>query len=241
MSIDKTFFHSSFQKSLSDIYKDFYKSDEIEYLENELLEVFSESGNKNLSIKTYKPLEQDPLLRINLRCITIICKSMPFFAAKIRELFHRHDLEINRSLHFHPSEDFEFYYIEIQNLSNDLNTVLSKNIKDAYSKILKYTKDYNFLVNQRSDLWNKNFQPEYVELIQWLLKKGFVWEGSFFQSKEEEYSLGDFPREGEIWDWFTTLPDDNEETNFYARESLRQSYLNEGNLFYICFTRLGKN
>ena len=110
------FFHESFQKSLSDIYTDFYQPAEISFLENELFDLFKQMGSSELNLKTYRPKESDPLLRIELTCITIICKSMPFYAAKIRELFHSHELEINRSLHFHPSDHQEFYYIEIQNL-----------------------------------------------------------------------------------------------------------------------------
>ena len=70
--------------------------------------------------KTYNLNFEDPLLRINLHCITIVCRSMPFFAANIRSLFHKINLPINRSLHFHPEPGKEMYYIEIQTKDTEI-------------------------------------------------------------------------------------------------------------------------
>ena len=39
------FFHESFQKSLSDIYTDFYQPAEINFLENELFDLFKQMGS----------------------------------------------------------------------------------------------------------------------------------------------------------------------------------------------------
>ena len=231
-----SFFHESFQKSLSDIYTDFYQPAEINYLEKELYDLYSNSQSSELNIKTYKPSESDPLLRIELSCITIVCKSMPFFAAKIRELFHSHELEINRSLHFHPSEDKEFYYIEIQNLQSHTIERIEEHLENAYKRILVYTKDYKFLVIDNEHLWSKSFDKLHTELLEWLLKKGFVLEGGYYQDESQKYSLGQIKESGEIWEWFQGIPSDEESTEFYGRESTLPSFLNEGNLFYIVFT-----
>jgi glutamate dehydrogenase len=229
------FFHESFQKSLSDIYTDFYQPAEILYLENELFELYKNIQKDELSIKTYKPQEGDPLLRIELTCITIICNSMPFFAAKIRELFHSHELEINRSLHFHPSDHQEFYYIEIQNLQNHVIERLEEHLENAYKKILIYTQDYKFLVIDNEHLWSKSFDRLHTDLIDWLLKKGFVLEGGYYQDEIQKHSLGQLKESGEIWEWFNLIPSVEETSMFYARESSFPSFLNDGNLFYIVF------
>jgi glutamate dehydrogenase len=229
------FFHESFQKSLSDIYIDFYQPAEINYLENELFDLHQQVGSSELKIKTYKPQESDPLLRIELTCITIICKSMPFYAAKIRELFHSHELEINRSLHFHPSDHQEFYYIEIQNLESHAIERLEEHLESAYKRILGFTKDYKFLVIDNEHLWSKSFDKLHTELIEFLLKKGFVLEGGYYQDDTQKHSLGQIKESGEIWDWFQSVPAEEEASTFFARESTLPSFLNDGYLFYIVF------
>ena len=229
------FFHESFQKSLSDIYTDFYQPAEISFLENELFDLFKQMGSSELNLKTYRPKESDPLLRIELTCITIICKSMPFYAAKIRELFHSHELEINRSLHFHPSDHQEFYYIEIQNLEPHAVDRLEEHLESAYKRILGFTKDYKFLVIDNEHLWSKSFDKLHTELIEFLLKKGFVLEGGYYQDEIQKHSLGQIKQSGEIWDWFQSLPAEEEASTFFARESTLPSFLNDGYLFYIVF------
>jgi glutamate dehydrogenase len=239
MNPNQEYFQDSFQKSLSDIYKDFYREEEISFLREELYSIYKDKLNSDLTIHVYKPNENDPLLRINLNCITILCNSMPFFAAKIRELFYIKKLDINRSLHFHPSDSQEFYYIEIQNLENDIEE-FKKIIIDSYQKINTYTQDYDFLVKKRPDLYKNNFDENHVKLLDWLLTNSFVWEGGYFFSEDEQYSLGKFQKEGQIWEWFQKIPFEEDKSNFYARESTYPSYLNDGNLYYIVFTSKGK-
>ena len=129
-------FVEAFNKSIGSIYLDFYLNNEIDYLKDELWKIFEESKKTEpVFTKTYNLNFEDPLLRINLHCITIVCRSMPFFAANIRSLFHKINLPINRSLHFHPEPGKEMYYIEIQTKDTEIIKNVTEQIKLYYTKI----------------------------------------------------------------------------------------------------------
>ena len=121
MSTITNTFIQAFNKSIGSIYLDFYLNNEVEFLQTELWQCFEESRTTSpVYTKSYDLKVDDPLLRINLHCIVIVCNSMPFFAANIRSLFHKTNLPINRSLHFHPEKGKEFYYIEIQTKDKEI-------------------------------------------------------------------------------------------------------------------------
>lgn len=123
-----------------------------------------------MSTKTYHPSLDDPLLRINLQCITIVCSSMPFYASNIRSLFHKINLPINRSLHFHPKPGKEMYYIEVQTKDVEIINRVIDQIKNSYSKIQSITRQFPIFQNKLDTIKELKGNDK-ISLIQWLMKK----------------------------------------------------------------------
>lgn len=240
MNPPSNIFLEAFEKSLGSIYLDFYLNNEIDFLKKELWEIFTESNIKDsVSTKTYHPSLDDPLLRINLQCITIVCSSMPFYASNIRSLFHKINLPINRSLHFHPEPGKELYYIEIQTKDVEIINRVIDQIKNSYSKIQSITRQFPIFQNKLDTIKELKGNDK-ISLIQWLMKKGLVWEGSIYQEtgKSKEF-FGDAAENESYSQWFDSLKSDSEEFILQCIESKIPSFLGDNDLFYI--TILNKN
>jgi glutamate dehydrogenase len=234
-SISKTFL-DAFNKSIGSIYLDFYLNNELSFLQEELWQCYEESKTTEpVYSKSYDLNLDDPLLRINLQCIVIVCKSMPFFAANIRSLFHKMNLPINRSLHFHPELGKEFYYIEIQTKDKSVIETILTQIHNAYSKILNLTTQFPTF-NQKLESIPNIKNSDKWQLIDWLLKKGLVWEGACYQKSGNKMELFGVAADNPSYlEWFNQLSTNSEVLLMECRESRTEGFLGENNLFYISF------
>ncbi len=230
------FFHESFHRSLSSIYKDFYSQEELEFLEKELWAKYNSStDHSSIHTVSYRPSSGDPLLRLNMECILISCPSTPFFAAKIRSIFHSLEVPINRSIHFHPNSGQELYYIEIQTSNQEFMKKLILDIESAFRRITKFTNDFPHFKN-RMERFSESHTGEVWSLLHWLIEKGMIWEGGvFMESGHQEEVFGDLVKAGEYIKWFTSIPSRGKEVFFQAIESQIPCFLSEGTYFYIAF------
>ncbi|MBP7281944.1 MAG: NAD-glutamate dehydrogenase [Leptospiraceae bacterium] len=233
-------FVEAFNKSIGSIYLDFYLNNEIDYLKDELWKIFEESKKTEpVFTKTYNLNFEDPLLRINLHCITIVCRSMPFFAANIRSLFHKINLPINRSLHFHPEPGKEMYYIEIQTKDTEIIKNVTEQIKLYYTKIQNITSQFPVFQSKLDSVQSLKNSDKYP-LVDWLIKKGLVWEGSIYAEKgKEKVIFGDIAANSHYLDWFDSLKTETDSFILQCIESHEPSFLGDNDLFYI--TVLNKN
>lgn len=227
-------FSEAYNKSLGSIYLDFYLNNELTFLQNELWQCYEDS-KKTVPVytKSYNLDLDDPLLRINLHCIVIVCNSMPFFAAKIRTLFHKMKLPINRSLHFHPEPGKEFYYIEIQTKDQEIIDTIIKQIQASYTKILNLTSQFP-IFNRKLETIPYITSYDKWPLIDWLLKKGMVWEGGVFYDVEKgEEIFGSASDNQDYLHWFRQFNSDSDDIILECKESHTESFLGESSLFYI--------
>ncbi|MEM7179847.1 MAG: hypothetical protein AAF518_02965 [Spirochaetota bacterium] len=175
MNQSKGDFTQSLQNSIGDLYKEFYSSHELELLAGELFQAYQNKNEEQIHIQHYTPAENDPLLRINLTCITVVCLSMPFFTSRIREYFYSHGTEINRSIHFHPDANHEMYYIEVRNAENKRLPKLIEELNTSFHKIIKYTEDYRKFTGEEGAEWLQDWAKDEQELLDWLIDKGSIW------------------------------------------------------------------
>ncbi|MCB1157854.1 MAG: NAD-glutamate dehydrogenase [Leptospiraceae bacterium] len=239
-ALDEAFFKESFLRSLGDLYKDFYSEKEITLLIDELKSKYKEKPeNKGIHVSYFIPGENDELLRLRLDCIIITCNSLPFFTATIRRYIkNSKDLSINRSLHFHPSETEELYYIEIHKVQREIIEKAIRDLEQFYYRILKLTADFNTFSKVKRAEWS-GLWPKHAPLIEWLLDKSYVWEGSLQLIEARETLYGEVDDWVGAKDWFLSLPESDEE-RFFALESKDTAFLADGELFYFAFIT-GKN
>ncbi|MBP9885290.1 MAG: NAD-glutamate dehydrogenase [Leptospiraceae bacterium] len=232
-SISKTFFEA-INKSMGSIYLDFYLNNEINFLEQELWNIYEESKSlEPVYTRSYDFNFEDPLLRMNLSCIVIVCKSMPFFAANIRSLFHKKNLPINRSLHFHPESGKEMYYIEIQTKDKEIIQNIQTQIESSYSRILKLTSQFPNFTNKIESQKELKKSDKWL-LVDWLLKKGIIWEGgAYLESGKKLELFGEVADNYTYLNWFTNLKTDSGTISIECKESEFQSFLGDNTLFYI--------
>jgi glutamate dehydrogenase len=229
------FFHESFSRSLSSIYKDFYSPEELNFLEKELWSTYNlSSDHSSIHTVSYRPSTGDPLIRLNMECILISCPSTPFFAAKIRSIFHSREVPINRSIHFHPNSGEELYYIEIQTSNQDFMKQLILDIESAFHRITKFTKDFPLFHNRMKKI-SESHTGDVWSLLHWLIEKGMIWEGGIFVEGEQHENFGDLSKASDYVKWFTSIPSRGKEFFFQALESHIPCFLSEGTYFYIAF------
>lgn len=233
--ISKTF-SEAFNKSIGSIYLDFYLGNELNFLENELWSCFEEAKvSQTVYTKSYDLKTDDPLLRIHLHCIVIICKSMPFFAGKIRSLFHKMNLPINRSLQFHPEEGKEFYYIEIQTKDKNLIRSVVDEIRTSYEKIAILTAQFPVFIEKLNALSEVTISDKWM-LIDWLLKKGLVWEAGAIVDTFNKFNLfGSIKEDSKYIKWFRDLQSDSKELALECLETKEEGFLGDTSLFCIAF------
>lgn len=234
--IDADFFHQSFGKSLGSLFQDFYAPQEIECLESEIRERYLALDGGEIETVLYVPGSGDPLLRLQHTVVLIACDSLPFFASRIRKVFQILNLEVSRSLHFHPQEGRELYYIEILGTHTEYLKKLIDGICTAYKKIQKLIASYREFVSEegpRLELWSEEIR----ELLEWLLQKSYVWEGARLALADGRIrDYGEFELPQAVGDWFLGLPF-TEAERVEARESSLRSFLGDDKVFYIVFVK----
>jgi len=237
MTDSREFFLSNFEKSISGIYKHFYQKSEIDFLEQELYSLFQEALQSKQTIwtKVYSHNGEDTLLRVNLTCIVIVCNSMPFFAGKIRNLFHSQDIPIARSIQFHPAPKKEFYYIEMNSANMQSLLDIQTQIKDLYHKITILTSDYNLFHEQINPLLGK-FNI-YKDLLIWLLDKGFIWEGGEIFLDGKELFFGQRLEVDIKEKWLAFTENSSLEESLYARELTQIGFLEQSYLYFLGFAK----
>lgn len=227
------FFLKSFQKSIGSHYRESYSENELNTIAQKLFEVFEQKSSDIIYIEQYYELNE-LLHKKEIDSILILCKSIPFFTAKIRGLFYKLDLDIKNSIHFHPSPSHEMFYIEIKDIDDfQLKKVLFE-LELAYHKIKKYTQDYKQLTQENSFWWT-GWEEIYKDLLAWLIHKGYIWEGMIFvdnKNLSNNYILGYPEKNSDFVDWFMQIPATNT-TELFATESLEPAFLSEYELFYI--------
>ncbi|MBK9501432.1 MAG: NAD-glutamate dehydrogenase [Leptospiraceae bacterium] len=235
MSTITNTFIQAFNKSIGSIYLDFYLNNEVEFLQAELWQCFEESNaTAPVFTKSYDLKIDDPLLRINLHCIVIVCNSMPFFAANIRSLFHKTNLPINRSLHFHPEKGKEFYYIEIQTKEKTIIDQVKTAVHSSYKKIQKLISEFSIFKERLESIPNIRLSDK-SQLIDWLLKKGLVWEGACIQKSGKEIEqYGVVADNNNYLEWFTNLKTQSETILLECKETQTESFLGDNPFFCIC-------
>ncbi|MCB1192367.1 MAG: NAD-glutamate dehydrogenase [Leptospiraceae bacterium] len=171
--------------------------------------------------------------------LMIVYKSTPFVTAKLRRIFYLLHIIVKISLHFHPSEKEEMYYIEINDIEQVLLSKLISNIQSSYIKILNIINDYKLFFTDINTKYLLKWGEEYSEFIQWLLTKGYVWEGTYYLSSAEktEFRLGNIP-DDRVIDWIKALPN-NPSPGRYCLETQDSSLIGEGNIFYFAFVNQG--
>jgi glutamate dehydrogenase len=239
MSEQQNFFAKNFQKSISSVYREFYQPEELKLLETELYTLYQESERTDEMVwsKIYSHDGSDKLLRIHLSCIVIVCKSMPFFAGKIRNLFHKMDVPIGRSLQFHPCPGKEFYYIEINSENQEFLHALDEQIETSYHRIKIITADYNHFkteVNPIADQLDENFK----KLIHWLLEKGFVWEGGVLFIDGKKFQFGEKLEIELEKEWLNSQSNDSSEVQLFTKEINKIGFLEQTNLYFLGFSFL---
>lgn len=231
---DSDFFRKSYNNSLGSLFKDFYSSEELSILEKELRNHYTAFPESEVEIEVYVPNPNDPLLRMQHHIVLISCKSLPFFASRIRKAFHLLHWEVNRILHFHPQEGSELYYIEIIQGSFEHLKKLSDGLKSSYFKIQELTQSFTQFRKDRSAEWLQ-WDVEFLELQNWLLDKSYVWEASIFVQNGSTQKFGNLDLPEEIENWFQNLSTNKGEKSIEAMESNIRSFLGDGRYFYIAF------
>ena len=235
MSTITNTFIQAFNKSIGSIYLDFYLNNEVEFLQTELWQCFEESRTTSpVYTKSYDLKVDDPLLRINLHCIVIVCNSMPFFAANIRSLFHKTNLPINRSLHFHPEKGKEFYYIEIQTKDKEIIDKVITAVHSSYTKIQTLISQFSIFQEKLESLPCIGTSDK-SQLVDWLLKKGLVWEGACIQESGKEIEqYGVVADNYHYLEWFNQLKTESDTILLECKETQTESFLGDNPFFCIC-------
>ena len=229
-----TSFSNFFQKSLGRIHKDFYQKEELDFLERELFQIYEEfeKAEVPIYIKIYSHENQDRLLRFHLTCVAIVCKSLPFFAGKIRHLFHIENIPISRSLQFHPAEGKEFYYIEVNLENKDSVSQLQSQFQDIYYKIKNITQSYSRFMEES----NKKihfFKSDFQTFFEWLTRSAFIWEGGLIITNNEKESYGLLVPEELEKSWLTYCNQNSDKENLFCSEINLDGYLEETKLYFI--------
>lgn len=222
-------FSEAFHKSLGRTHKDFYNKEEIHHFELELFEIYSEAEkHQPILIKIYSPDLTDKLLRIHLTCIAIVCDSLPFFAGKLRHLFHIQNIPISRSLQFHPTSGREFYYIEVNLDNKDSVLELEQKFLEIYQNIKKITQSYSEFV-EKTKVAISQFDSELQILFDWLTKNAFIWEGGIIANTEKKTFVISLPEEIE-----TSFLSEKSK-GLFCRELDLDGYLEETKLYLVGF------
>jgi hypothetical protein len=166
------FFHQAFHKSLGSLFRELYSESEIQALEREIFLGYTSLRGQSCSAVFYTPGPEDPLLRLRHTILLIGLDSLPFFTSRLRKTFYLLDLEISRSLHFHPEPGKELFYIEI--LGGDLNRSflesLVPGIQNSYERTQKSVIDFEDFTQNKSAPWFV-WGSEEEDLLDWLLSK----------------------------------------------------------------------
>lgn len=231
---DSEFFNKSYSNSLGSLFKDFYSSEELSTLEKEIRNHYESFPESEVEIEVYVPDPNDSLFRLRHHIVLIACKSLPFFASRIRKTFHLLHWEVNRILHFHPQPGSELYYIEIIQGSFEHLTKLSDGLKSSYHKIQELTVSFEEFYRDKSADWLQ-WDPEFLELQAWLFHKSYVWEASIFENSSTIQKFGELDLPEEIETWFQGLSAKGKGKSIEVRESNIRSFLGDGRYFYIAF------
>lgn len=233
--MNKEYFTTAFTKSFNHTVKE-----NQEQLEKRLWDYYQSVEVDPIKIKhsTLSPEESEDGKKATY--LIIVYKSTPFVTAKLRRIFYLLHISVKNSLHFHPSEKEEMYYIEIQETEEKLLAKLVSNIESSYLKIQKIILDYKTLMKNTTNEYLHKWGEEYAEFIKWLLTKGYIWEGTYYHSQSEntEYKLGFFADDGVV-EWFKSLPESTT-PNRYSLETQDSSFIGEGNIFYFAFIHKGE-
>ncbi|WCL50618.1 NAD-glutamate dehydrogenase domain-containing protein [Leptospira sp. GIMC2001] len=229
MTEGKEFFDDNFTKSLGSLFRDFYSQNEISYLRNEIYKKYESIQDSEIEIDIYEPGSDDPLLRIQHKVILITCGSLPFFASRIRKVFELLQLEISRSLHFHPNPGKELFYIEVLGSKIHVLKNLTDGIKSSYSRIQKLTLEFRQF-NQPSADWMQ-WERGVGEFLKWLLDRAYVWEAAIYTVGEKEQKFGDVNISDELMHWFYSL--ESSKAEIEALESEDRSFLGDERYYYI--------
>lgn len=235
--LDPEFYHKNFEKSLGSLFKDFYNSRELEELEEEIKDKF-QSLDSSIPVDSiiYRPSEEDSLLRRQHTILLIACKSMPFFASRIRKAIQLLDLNVGRSLHFHPVPGEELYYVELLGVESTMLEKVKEGIHASYFKIQDLTEQFKafqeFIVAKNSN-WSESIE----DLQGWLLNKSYVWEGAIWNERGEVKSFGNTDIEPEAMDWWNSLSLGINEERMECFDSEIKSFLGDEKYFYICFIK----
>lgn len=228
-------FQKSLQQSIGDLYKDFYSQKALNHLSNELYSIYQNNQQKNIHILKYTPTEEDPLIRINITCVAITCQSLPFFTSRIRKYFNEYDFAINRSIHFHPDQSHEMYYVEVRHDEKSILDQLINQLKDSYEKIVTCTEDYRTFRQNEAAPWFSGWNQKQKELLDWFIHKGSLWEGAYFEKDGHKQSFGFMQLEGNEWDWFQNIQIQKDDIGFYTRNTNTPSFLAEEDIIYFAF------
>ena len=109
------------------------------------------------------------------------------------------------SLHFHPEPGKEMYYIEIQTKDTEIIKNVTEQIKLYYTKIQNITSQFPVFQSKLDSVQSLKNSDKYP-LVDWLIKKGLVWEGSIYAEKgKEKVIFGDIAANSHYLDWFDSL------------------------------------
>lgn len=233
--LNQSFFKESFANSLGNLFKEFYHISEIELLEKELSDYFLSSKENELTITAFSPDKNDALLRLNLTCLIIIGPALPFFPSRLKKILEQFGLDVNRSLHFHPNEKEELFYIEVRDIHPEGKDSLFKEIHSSYQNIEKYTSDYASLIDNK-DIF-ESWEDKIKELLDWLVRKSLIIEGAIYINEEngQAANFGSLGENSQELEWLKSLSIEAS-TEIYAKETLESSYMDEGQLVNIAFT-----
>jgi glutamate dehydrogenase len=234
--LDAENFHRNFDKSLGALFRDFYSPVELNILEKEIQNHYCKfNSDEEVDSVIYIPGEDDPLLRRQHTILIIACDSLPFFASRIRKAIQLLDLNVGRSLHFHPQQGKELYYIEVLGVRSELLEKVRDGIHASYKKIKDLTLDFKEFNNWRkaSNIsWSQNIE----DLQEWLLAKSYVWEGcSILESNQVTKNFGNVDIEESATLWLQSLNVTGNDEKIECFESNAKSFLGDERYFYICF------
>jgi glutamate dehydrogenase len=234
--LDAEIFHRNFEKSLGSLFREFYSPAELNSLEKEIKSHYCKfNSDEEVDSRIYIPEPDDPLLRRQHTILIIVCDSLPFFASRIRKVIQLLDLNVGRSMHFHPQPGKELYYIELLGVRTDLLEKVKEGIHASYKKIKELTIDFKEFNNWKKNsgiTWSKNF----LDLQEWLLSKSYVWEGCcLFESNQITKKFGNVDIEENATVWLDALMSTGDEEKIECFESVSKSFLGDERYFYICF------
>lgn len=217
----------SIEDSLGSLFTEFYTKEELQNLKDEINAKSRSLQSSGFEALQYIPGPSDPLLRISHICIVAKFPSLPFFTAKIRNTISKQQIEILRSIQFHPEEGWECIYLEAPLSSREVWNGLVLNWREDYQRIISLVQNFKLFIEQE---FHFNTEDEEKELFQWLIQKAIVWEGAIIEKGNTKVEFGEVTS-SEARIWFQSLS----KAGFSAKDLRTPSFLGDGGLFAFAF------